>query len=196
MRVRIEPGGTLRGEVVVPGDKSIAHRWLMLASTATGRSRLVGLPGSLDVRSTASCLAALIPPARPSLEDWVRESASRDQGDGFTWHGVGGGRLGTGLEVEGDGREGLRVPNEDLDCGNSGTTMRLLSGVVAGAPFRTVLRGDESLRHDLAAEDAAAADVPVPAAKDVDLDRLEIEQIEQIRDVVTHAPGGCVTAAS
>ena len=57
VRIRVIPGGTVGGECRVPGDKSIAHRWLILAATARGRSRLVRVPGSLDVRSTASCLA-------------------------------------------------------------------------------------------------------------------------------------------
>ena len=61
MKVRVRPGGSLRGQANVPGDKSIAHRWLILAVTAAGRSSLEGLPHSLDIRSTASCLAELAP---------------------------------------------------------------------------------------------------------------------------------------
>ena len=59
MRARLTPGAVIEGEVGVPGDKSIAHRWLLMAATATGASRLEGLPRSLDTRSTAACLAAL-----------------------------------------------------------------------------------------------------------------------------------------
>ena len=145
MRARIEPGGTVRGDVHVPGDKSIAHRWLILAATASGSSRIVGLPTSLDVRSTAACLALLVPGARPSLEAWLVDARSGDQHHGFTWDTDTGGDDRSALEVEAEGRGGLRAPGSDLDCGNSGTTMRLLAGVVAGAPFRTVLRGDASL---------------------------------------------------
>ncbi len=76
MRVRITPGSRLRGSLAVPGDKSIAHRWLILAATAQGSSRLVGLPASLDVRSTASCLARLSPQARPGLEAWAGNDAA------------------------------------------------------------------------------------------------------------------------
>src|SRR5881409_1969656 len=109
MRVRIEPGGIIRGEAVVPGDKSIGHRWLILAATANGTSRLWGLPPSLDLRSTARCLAALSPQASPSLEAWASDPAHdlqddrMDQGPSLDRrHG------GPGLMVEARGRSGLR----------------------------------------------------------------------------------------
>ena len=60
MRILVEPGRTVQGEALVPGDKSIAHRWLILSATARGTSRLVGLPEALDVRSSARCLAAVV----------------------------------------------------------------------------------------------------------------------------------------
>ena len=77
MDVVVTPGGHPRGSVAVPGDKSIAHRWLILAATAAGRSRLVGLPPSLDVRSTAACLAAVTDKARPSLDVFARNASRR-----------------------------------------------------------------------------------------------------------------------
>ncbi len=145
MRLRIVPGEIGEGEVRVPGDKSIAHRWLILSASARGRSRLEGLPSSLDVRSTASCLARISPLAGPSLEAWVRNAAGSGEGHGSTWNVERAGWDTPALEVEGEGRGALVEPGVDLDCGNSGTAMRLLAGLLAAAPFRSVLVGDESL---------------------------------------------------
>lgn len=149
MRIRIEPGTPLRGNTRVPGDKSIAHRWLILASTATGSSSLLEVPTSLDVRSTASCLAGITGKARPALYGWASNDAGPAEGHRSTWNvGVEGSPFGAptkALEVEGEGRAGLVEPIDALDCGNSGTTMRLLMGVLSSAPFRTVLTGDASL---------------------------------------------------
>jgi len=145
VRVRVIPGGTVGGEFRVPGDKSIAHRWLILAATARGRSRLVGVPGSLDVRSTASCLAMVSERGRPTLEAWARNVGAGTEGHGSTWNEDGPEPLLTPLEVEGEGRSALAEAFEPLDCGNSGTSMRLLAGTLAAAPFRTVLVGDPSL---------------------------------------------------
>jgi 3-phosphoshikimate 1-carboxyvinyltransferase len=144
--LRVTPGGRLEGEVRVPGDKSIAHRWLLLAATARGRSRLVEVPPSLDVRSTASCLAAVAPAARGSLEGWLHNGAATAEGHGSTWNPGDARSASVALEVEGEGREALAAPEHDLHCGNSGTSMRLLTGLLAGVPFRTVLTGDDSLR--------------------------------------------------
>jgi 3-phosphoshikimate 1-carboxyvinyltransferase len=143
MRVRVTPGGRVGGEVTVPGDKSIAHRWLIAAAVGKGRSRLTGLPVSLDVRSTASCLAGLCDAAGPSLEAWASRHAAAGERNGSTWN-RGPSTLDV-LEVEGEGRAQLSPASSPLDCGNSGTTMRLLAGVVAAAPFTTVLTGDRSL---------------------------------------------------
>ena len=141
VRIRVIPGGAVHGECRVPGDKSIAHRWLILAATARGRSRLVGVPGSLDVRSTASCLAMVSERGRPSLEAWARNIAAGTEGHGSTWNGDDPARELTALEVEGEGRSALTEAAGPLDCGNSGTSMRLLAGTLAAAPFRTVLVG-------------------------------------------------------
>jgi len=146
MRIRAVPGGRLQGSIRVAGDKSIAHRWLILASTASSRSRLSGLPSGLDVRSTASSLANLTVKARPALDLWARNVSSWVEGGGSTWNDTpAGGSYGT-LEVEGEGRDGLVEPRGRLDCGNSGTSMRLLAGLLAAAPFTTELTGDLNYR--------------------------------------------------
>lgn len=131
---------------MVPGDKSIAHRLLILAATAKGRSELRGVPASLDVAATARCLGGLLPRARPSLEALASKHLSAAEHHGFTWDpsGLEGAR--SLLVVEGKGRDAIEPAGEPLDCANSGTTMRLLAGVVASAPFVTALTGDESLR--------------------------------------------------
>lgn len=106
------------GTIRVPGDKSISHRALMLAALGAGNSVVRGILDSQDVRSTASVLRALgvdIPALAPEIL------------------------------VRGVGTTGLRVPRHDLDCGNSGTTARLIAGIVAARPFTSRLTGDESL---------------------------------------------------
>jgi len=129
----------------VPGDKSIAHRWLILATTARGTSRLLGLPPSLDVRSTASCLAEVSGRGRPALEAWAVNVWGAAEGHGSTWNPGDPQVPEQVLEVEGEGRSGLVEPSVDLDCGNSGTAMRLLAGMLAAAPFKSTLVGDRSL---------------------------------------------------
>ena len=107
-------------EVVVPGDKSVTHRALMLAALATGTSRLDGCLVSLDTTATASALRAL-GAAIPELNAGA-------------------------LSIRGAGLGGLRTPQDVLDCGNSGTTARLLLGVLAGSGVSAELTGDASLR--------------------------------------------------
>jgi 3-phosphoshikimate 1-carboxyvinyltransferase len=109
----------LRGEVTVPGDKSISHRAVIFASIAEGKSRISNLSGGEDNRRTVR-----------AFED-LGVHVSWQDGD---------------LCIEGVGWEGLRAPDRVIDCGNSGTTMRLLAGVLAGRPFDSVLDGDDSLR--------------------------------------------------
>src|SRR5881396_1627181 len=98
----------VRGSVAVPGDKSLTHRLLLLAGLAPGRSRLRGALTSLDARSTASVLRAL---------------------------GVEVSPLRAGAEVLIEGRKRFQRPEGVLDCGNSGTTARLLLGLLAGHKF-------------------------------------------------------------
>jgi 3-phosphoshikimate 1-carboxyvinyltransferase len=144
MKVTVTPGGVVSGSTWVPGDKSIAHRWLLLAATATGRSELRGLPDALDVRSTARVLAELSAgDTRGALEAWASEPAPVPEGDGSTTNGARPRPV--SVAVEARGRGALEAPTGPLDCGNSGTTMRLVPGMLASAPFRTVLTGDSSL---------------------------------------------------
>ena len=108
------------GVVRVPGDKSITHRALMLAAMSRGESHIGGALTSLDARSTAGALRALGAAISPL-------------------------RAGTVIRVGGHGR--LRPPARALDCGNSGTTARLLAGLLAAHRFRATLVGDRSLRR-------------------------------------------------
>ena len=107
--------------VTVPGDKSLSHRALMFAALATGESVVRGLLPSADVVSTAGVLRAL----GVSIPD--------------RWHG------GETLRIRGRGRRGLQPPLHDLDCGNSGTTTRLIAGVVSGHDMHATFIGDASL---------------------------------------------------
>ena len=146
MRAHVTPGGRVEGIARVPGDKSIAHRWLLLAATADGPSRLLSMPKALDTLATARCLAALGPPVRPALEAWGSSPAVGDERHGSTWNGERSTLDLEALDLRGEGRGSLRPAEPtSLDCGNSGTTMRLLAGVVAACPFESVLTGDESL---------------------------------------------------
>ncbi|MDP9243379.1 MAG: 3-phosphoshikimate 1-carboxyvinyltransferase [Actinomycetota bacterium] len=145
MRVRIEPAPLRSAEISVPGDKSIAHRWLILATLAQGRSELGGLPEALDVRSTASCLAALAPGTGEAHMEWGRSARPNGEVPGFTWDAPSPHPSMSPLRVEGEGWESLKDPSDPLDCGNSGTTMRLLMGVVAASQAGARFVGDESL---------------------------------------------------
>jgi 3-phosphoshikimate 1-carboxyvinyltransferase len=117
----VVPTARARGQLCVPGDKSISHRYAMLAAIADGESTIAGYSPGADCAATLDCLRGLgVAVSRPAAATVV----------------VGGRGLG-----------GLRAPAAPLDALNSGTTMRLLSGIVAGHPFRTVLTGDGSLRR-------------------------------------------------
>jgi len=110
----------LKGDFTVPGDKSIAHRAVILASIARGRSRIFNLSAGDDNSRTVQAF-------RQMGVEFYREAEA--------------------LHVEGQGWDGLRPPQRTIDCGNSGTTMRLLSGLLAGRPFMSRLDGDASLRQ-------------------------------------------------
>jgi 3-phosphoshikimate 1-carboxyvinyltransferase len=103
----------------MPGDKSISHRAAMIAALAEGTSSIRNFSTSADCTATLSCLTAL---------------------------GVAIERDNTAVAITGAGIDGLREPAGPLDCGNSGTTMRLLAGILAGQDFKSTLTGDESLR--------------------------------------------------
>jgi 3-phosphoshikimate 1-carboxyvinyltransferase len=116
-------GGSLAGQVRVPGDKSISHRALLFGAIAEGDTRIEGLLPAEDPLSTAACLRAM-------------------------GVGVSEIRAGEPVVVQGVGLDGFREPNNVLDCGNSGTTMRLMLGLLAGRAGRHfVLTGDSSLRR-------------------------------------------------
>ena len=116
-------GGRLSGQVTVPGDKSISHRSLLFGAIAEGTTTIEGLLPAEDPLSTAACLRAMGVTISPIT-------------DGGT------------VTVKGVGLEGLQEPAEILDCGNSGTTMRLMLGLLAGRDGRHfVLDGDASLRR-------------------------------------------------
>ncbi len=115
----VKPTDSLLGEVTLPADKSIAIRSALMAALSDGTSRIVNYPDSADPQSALSCLRQL----------GVSIEADED--------GI--------LVVEGVGLTGLKAPSEPVDCGNSGTTMRLISGILAGQSFDCVLTGDESL---------------------------------------------------
>ncbi len=110
----------LKGELTVPGDKSIGHRAVIFGSVANGESRIFNLSGGEDNQRTVQTFRDL---------------------------GVKIRQEGNALCIEGQGWEGLSQPRKVIDCGNSGTTMRLLSGVLAGRPFVSALDGDASLRQ-------------------------------------------------
>jgi len=110
------------GDITVPGDKSMTHRALMFSAVADGESRLRGLLPGADCRSTASVLRAL------------GVDAPDPQADGSE------------IRVVGRGIGAWTAPREWLDCGNSGTTARLMMGLLASRPFSATLTGDESLR--------------------------------------------------
>ena len=116
--VTVQPAAGLRGVVRIPGDKSISHRYAMLAGIAEGTSRFRNFSAAQDCYSTLDCMGAL-------GCSW----AKKDDGT---------------IEVQGRGTQ-LSAPTRALDCGNSGSTIRMLSGILAGQPFTSELFGDESL---------------------------------------------------
>ncbi len=112
--------GPLRGALRVPGDKSISHRALICNALARGEAEISGLLDSADCRATMRC-----------LRQW----------------GVEFEQAGDRLVIRSPGQAAFRPAEAALDCGNSGTTIRLLSGVAAGLPFRSTFDGDDSLRR-------------------------------------------------
>ena len=138
--VVVQRAARLRGELRLPGDKSISHRALMLATLAAGESRITGAGDGADVRSTAGvcrALGATVERIDGGGHD-AGVAASVDRGAASP---------SVDYRVVSPGVDGLREPAADLDCGNSGTSLRLFAGIVAGLPFRSVLDGDDSLRR-------------------------------------------------
>ena len=120
----IEPGLSIRGSIEVPGDKSISHRYAILAALAQGRSEIGHYSAAADCQSTLNCLARL----GVEVEKTGRNGGSQ-------------------IAITGKGTRGLRGSRRSLDAGNSGTTMRLLAGVLAGQHFDSTLTGDSSLKR-------------------------------------------------
>jgi 3-phosphoshikimate 1-carboxyvinyltransferase len=118
MQKKISPAFTVSGSIMLPGDKSISHRYAMIASIAEGRTRIQNYSTGADCHSTLGCMRSL------GIE--IEEQ-------------------GTEVTIHGKGLDGLRRPAADLDAGNSGSTIRMLSGILAAQPFRTRIFGDESL---------------------------------------------------
>lgn len=117
--VAIHPSGPLRGTVQAPGDKSISHRALICNALAEGEAQIDGLLDSDDIRSTMAC-----------LRQWgVEFELDADR-----------------VLVRSQGQAAFQESEQVLDCGNSGTSIRLLAGVAAGLPFRSCFDGDDSLR--------------------------------------------------
>jgi 3-phosphoshikimate 1-carboxyvinyltransferase len=116
--LEITPAAKVKGQVSVPGDKSISHRLAMLGAIAEGITVIRNFAASVDCASTLECLRRL---------------------------GVAVRRDGTTVTIAGRGLQGLTAPSQLLDAGNSGTTVRLMSGLVAGFPFESAFTGDDSL---------------------------------------------------
>jgi 3-phosphoshikimate 1-carboxyvinyltransferase len=116
----VAPATRVAGELTVPGDKSIAHRALMLAALAQGESWVHGLPDGEDVLATVGCLRSL-------GANLLRSSGT--------------------VRIRGAGLESFATPHGPLDCANSGTTMRLLLGLLAGSAVSASIDGDASLRR-------------------------------------------------
>lgn len=117
--VVIHPARGLAGSISPPGDKSISHRYAMLAAIAEGMTKLENFSTGADCASTLACLKQL----------------------GVKWE-----RIGDAVAIHGHGPK-LKVPTDTLDCGNSGSTIRMLSGILAGQKFTSELTGDDSLRR-------------------------------------------------
>lgn len=119
--ITIAPAARASGRVQVPGDKSISHRYALLSAIADGQSSITGFSPGADCAATLECLRR--------LGVQIRKTGP------------------AALEIQGRGLGGLQRPADPLDALNSGTTMRLLSGIVAAHPFRSVLTGDHSLQR-------------------------------------------------
>ena len=114
--MKIEPATALRGHISVPGDKSISHRAVLVGAISDGEMRIEGFGRSADTESTLAAVRALGVTVHEDDVDTIR--------------------------VEGAGLRGLGQPGGPIDCGNSGTTLRLLAGILAGQAGRFELTGD------------------------------------------------------
>jgi 3-phosphoshikimate 1-carboxyvinyltransferase len=124
--VMVRPAARVRGRVRPPGDKSISHRYALLAAIADGVSTIHGYSTGADCASTLRCLRGL----GVRIDETGRDPVS-----------------GIDVRIEGRGLRGLLAPSSVLDAGNSGSTMRMLAGILAAHPFRSTMNGDESLQR-------------------------------------------------
>ena len=118
MQTTVEPAKALHGSIVLPGDKSISHRYAMIAGIADGPTKIQRFPAGGDNQSTLRCVEQM---------------------------GIQVDRLENEVVIHGKGLDGLRGPAGPLDCGNSGSTMRMLSGILAAQSFTSTVFGDDSL---------------------------------------------------
>ena len=118
MQKQISPASSISGSIVLPGDKSISHRYALIGAIAEGDTRIQNYSTGADCHSTLGCVRALGVEVEGSGTDFV---------------------------IHGKGLDGLRPPAGDLDAGNSGSTIRMLSGMLAAQPFTTRIGGDASL---------------------------------------------------
>ncbi|HEY6506383.1 MAG TPA: 3-phosphoshikimate 1-carboxyvinyltransferase [Vicinamibacterales bacterium] len=122
--VVVHPATAMRGRVRPPGDKSVSHRYALLAALAQGTSTITGYSTGADCASTLDCLRGL----GVEIAEGPRDPAGRN------------------LRITGRGLGGLKAPSAGLDAGNSGSTMRMLAGILAAHPFAATITGDESLQ--------------------------------------------------
>src|SRR5262245_24281622 len=118
MQERIPPAQRLSGSICLPGDKSISHRYAMISAIAEGSSKIQNYSTGADCHSTLGAIRAL---------------------------GIDIDETGTDVTIHGRGLDGLRAPAAELDAGNSGSTIRMLSGILAAQAFTSRIVGDESL---------------------------------------------------
>jgi 3-phosphoshikimate 1-carboxyvinyltransferase len=116
----ISPGGSISGQTELPGDKSISHRYALIGAVSEGTSEISNYASAADCQSTLACLRRL----------GVSIEASKSL-----------------IRISGKGLDGLEKPRGVLDAENSGSTMRMLAGILAGQPFTATLTGDDSLRR-------------------------------------------------
>jgi 3-phosphoshikimate 1-carboxyvinyltransferase len=118
MKITISPARSVSGSVLIPGDKSVSHRYAMLSSIAEGTTKIQNYSTGADCQSTLGCMRAL---------------------------GIAIDKTDNEVHVHGKGLNGLTAPSDTLDAGNSGSTIRMLSGILAAQPFLSRIAGDESL---------------------------------------------------
>src|SRR5664279_658128 len=116
MQKRISPASALTGAITLPGDKSISHRYAMISAIAEGLSRIHNYSTGADCHSTLGAIRALGVPVEVE---------------------------GTAVTIHGRGLDGMQAPAAELDAANSGSTIRMLSGILAAQPFTSRITGDE-----------------------------------------------------